>query len=600
MNKKSQITIGLALLIMASLFCGSVNAQVPVTDSQNTKSTIKNWFTNLKESKVVVGTMNTAKKTSAAIGTAKKAVSEYVLENKKKIEEKMAKVKEYKEKAEKYKEDYEKYKAQLDEGIAKAKEMKEQAEQGIQTAKDTAAAAKGVADAAKDKVNSKLGREEGTADGFVAENNVTENLSAAPDNGAQEVSAESSVSAGNAAAQPVVQAKPAVSQVVTSRRPFGSAAASVSGAVGTVSAGSSGTISAAVSGGQIAVAPSAVVKMDNAGIVPVSGAVASVEEAAVNARPQTMAAEETVAGVSGQAALQDAAVKDLTAAPAEMPAEVAQLSAGSQDKDAVAVAPDKAGAAAVSGADNKVIGGKTLSAAPAKAAAVRAVDGKAAVVQSLEIKGRPQAAEPMPAPAVRTLQAVPQQNSDKIKRKSLRRTFTTSSLEGFGQISGAAPVGFAYALELPDDCSDVNNTRVFPRTTCMYCGLSSSKAKSKGAIDECLLSINKESAKAQAYSGRDAPKAYRKGKLEIAAAMIAESYRAANKAETFYDNKVAPIAEAPEAVEQDALANLVEFNKVINEQLNDLMQLYSSKLTLQAYMNYGKYNFKPEEEEDEE
>lgn len=593
MNKKSQITIGLALLIMASLLCGSVNAQVPVTDSQNTKSTIKNWFTNLKESKVVVSTMNTAKKTSAAIGTAKKAVSEYVLENKKKIEEKMAKVKEYKEKAEKYKEDYEKYKAQLDEGIAKAKEMKEQAEQGIQTAKDTAAAAKGMADAAKDKVNSKLGREDGTADGFVAENNVTEDLSAAPDNGAQEVSAESSVSAGSAAAQPVVQAKPAVSQVVTSRRPFGSAAASVSGTVGTVSAGAaggSGTISAAVPGGQIAVAPSAVVKMDNAGIAPVSGAVASVEEAA----------EETAAGVSGQAALQDAAVKDLTASPAEMPTEAAQLSVGSQVKDAVAVASDKAGAAAASGADNKVIGGKTLSAAPAKAAAVRAVDGKASVVQSREIKDRPQAAEPMPAPAVRTLQAVPQQNSDKIKRKSLRRTFTTSSLEGFGQISGAAPVGFAYALELPDDCSDVNNTRVFPRTTCMYCGLSSSKAKNKGAIDECLLSINKESVKAQAYSGRDAPKAYRKGKLEIAAAMIAESYRAANKAETFYDNKVAPIAEAPEAVEQDALANLVEFNKVINEQLNDLMQLYSSKLTLQAYMNYGKYNFKPEEEEDEE
>lgn len=533
MNKKSEIKLGIALLIIASLLCGAAEAQVPVTDSQNTKSTIKNWFTNLKESKVVVSTMQTAKKTSAAIGTAKKAVSEYVVENKRKIEEKMAKVQEYKEKAEKYKKDYEKYKSQLDEGIAKAKEMKEKAEEGIQTAKDAANAAKGMAASAKDMANSKIGA---VSDKLgIEKNNAGE--AAAPE--AQTAAADNETSAagenGAAAATPQMQAPDVASptgspaEVATTRRPFVSGGSAVSTAAGNSAAVTTVGAARPVASG-IAVegaAPNKQIPANAAKLKNVSGV-----------KP---AAAKTLSAVSGAVAVTDKAVAEKTAVKA---------TAGSQ---------------------------------PA-AARVKAV------AQPASLKaGTVSDDEKVSAPA-----------ADKIKRKSLRRTFTTSSLEGSAAVSGLTPVGFAFATELPDDCSDVNNTRLFPRTTCMYCNLSSAKVKEPGVVDECLLDINKESAKAQVYSGRDAPAAYRKGKLEIAAVMIAESYQAANKAETFYDNKVAPIAEAPETVEQDALANLVEFNKVVDEQLNDLLQLYSSKLALQAYLNYGEYNFKPEDEDEDD
>lgn len=601
MNKKSQVTIGLALLIMASLLCGSANALgIPVTDSMNTKSTIKNWFTNLKESKVVVSTMNTAKKTSAAIGTAKKAVSEYVLENKKKIEEKMAKVKEYKEKAEKYKKDYEKYKAELDEGIAKAKEMKEKAEEGIQTAKDTAAAAKGMAetakgmaDAAKDKVSSKLGIEkdgtENSAGGDNAAGSIAENQLS--DGSEPNVLPAAGVTAGTQTAPAVVQKTPSVSKVTASRRPFGGAAVVAGGSPAVVSggaAGLSGSMSVAAPVTQVSGVPADGMVLENVGTA-VKATEAVPAEAAQGRLSGTGAAENSAANT-----LVQSAAKDLAASKAVEPLESAVNKVSALQKvgaSASAVQP-QVQSVAVPVSDVSPVRSNIGQAVRTPAAEAK--------LQVQGVKGRVQDIKEIQVPASGAAQAVPLQNTDKLKRKSLRRSFTTSSLESFGRISSIAPVGFAYALELPDDCSDVNGTRVFSRSTCMYCNLSSAKAKKEGAIDECLLSINAESSKAQAYSGRDAPKAYLKGKLEIAAAMIAESYRAANKAETFYDNKVAPIAEAPEAVEQDALANLVEFNKVIDEQLNDLMQLYSSKLALQAYMNYGKYNFQPEGEENEE
>ncbi len=537
--------LGFALLIMVSVFCGSVHAQIPVTDSQNTKSTIKNWFTNLKESKVVVSTMNTAKKTSAAIGTAKKAVSEYVLENKKKIEEKVAKVKEYKEKVEKYKKDYEKYKAQLDEGIAKAKELKEKAEEGIQTAKDTAAAAKDMADAAKETVNGKIG-------------SVSDKLGIGQDNASAEStpSAGTEVSAaeqtssgvqGNTAA--AVQSKPAVASsavVSTTRRPFGGTGAGVRTSVGSSVAGGVGSVSAALPEADSEAAVTAIMQTDvTAAEMPKKISAKAVAEVA-----EPVADVETLNGKEiGNAALADV-------------------------KEVVPVS-------------------ETVSAK--KSVAVKESVGSKAALQS-----RLKQTDSEEASTFQTIEKTVQPAVDATKRKKLRRTFTTSSLEGGARINASVPVAFAYAAELPDDCSDVNNTRLFPRTVCMYCGLSSSKVKESGTVDECLLDINLESSKAQEYSGRDAPLTYRKGKLEIAAAMIAESYRAANKAETFYDNKVAPIAEAPEGVEQDALANLVEFNKVVDEQLNDLLQLYSSRLALQSYLNYGKYRFKPEDAEDDE
>ena len=334
MNKKSRIKIGSALLIIAFLFCGLANAQVPVTDSQDTKSTIKNWLTNIKESKVVVSTMNTAKKTSAAIGTAKKAVSEYVLENKKKIEVKMAKVKEYKEKVEEYKKEYEKYKAQLDEGIAKAKELKAQAEGAIQTAKDTvqtakdtAAAAKGMAEMAKDKVSSKLGIENG-GDDYVVEESVPASISEASVNTAA-VTLNNPTPRIAANAQAVSKVGAVAAKVASSRRPFNSVTGAVS-ATANINAASVEAISMA--------APAVNATMENA---PIMGAAQlSVGEADL----KKVAPQAIVADIAAKAEVQSDVVakntnqpelksEELTAKPREV--NKAQFDAVKLDKNSI-------------------------------------------------------------------------------------------------------------------------------------------------------------------------------------------------------------------------------------------------------------------------
>lgn len=171
-------------LVLLSIIEGIAvaHAQAIVSDTQSTAKTIKQWFTEVKESKTVVSTMQTIQKTNAAIGTAKKSVSEYVLENKEKLEEKIAKVQEYKRNAEEYKKEYDAYKKQLDENIAKAKELKEQAETGIETAKETASAAKDAASSAIDAAQDKVGiSSEGEEPGSSAPSEVSENATSAND-----------------------------------------------------------------------------------------------------------------------------------------------------------------------------------------------------------------------------------------------------------------------------------------------------------------------------------------------------------------------------------------------------------------------------------
>lgn len=60
--------------------------------------------------------------------TPKKGVSEYVIKNKEKAEEKLKKLNEYKKQAEEYKKEYDEYKKMLDENIEAAQKLKAEAE----------------------------------------------------------------------------------------------------------------------------------------------------------------------------------------------------------------------------------------------------------------------------------------------------------------------------------------------------------------------------------------------------------------------------------------------------------------------------------------
>lgn len=157
MGRLNNAGIGLAALIAAAVWVPSVWASgIPVADAPSAVNTTKDFMQRVKESKFVMDTVKMANKTSAAIGDAKKSVSEYVVKNKEKIEKKVEKVKKYKEQAEEYKKQYDEYKAQVEDGIEKAKDLKEQAEAGIETAKETVDTAQQAAGAVGDIAQSKI------------------------------------------------------------------------------------------------------------------------------------------------------------------------------------------------------------------------------------------------------------------------------------------------------------------------------------------------------------------------------------------------------------------------------------------------------------
>ena len=73
-------------LLIFFLIPNIVQAQIPVADAPSVKNSIQSWFESIKESQFVISTTNTIAKTSSAIGAVKSTISEYVLENKRKIE----------------------------------------------------------------------------------------------------------------------------------------------------------------------------------------------------------------------------------------------------------------------------------------------------------------------------------------------------------------------------------------------------------------------------------------------------------------------------------------------------------------------------------
>ena len=133
----------IALMSASMLYVPKAEAMIPVIDGTSIANTIKDWMNNIKETKLVTDTVAFANKTSAAIGDAKKSVSEYVIKNKEKAEEKLKKLNEYKKQAEEYKKEYDEYKKMLDENIEAAQKLKAEAEAKLAEAQEMKASVEG-------------------------------------------------------------------------------------------------------------------------------------------------------------------------------------------------------------------------------------------------------------------------------------------------------------------------------------------------------------------------------------------------------------------------------------------------------------------------
>ena len=533
MGRLNYAGIGFAAVVAASVWVPSVRATgIPVADAPSAANTTKDFLQRVKESKFVMDTVKMANKTSAAIGDAKKSVSEYVVKNKEKIEKKLEKVKEYKEQAEEYKKQYDQYKAQLDEGIAKAKELKDQAEEGIEQAKETvdtakqaAGAVKGMAQNKIDGIADKTGLDLGSSSGSSNSGNTTTSGSSAASS--DFVSGSSSGTPSSTPASSAPRGKtpaPAVNVPVSSRTAFG------------------GTPAPAAD-----LAPITVESQ-----VPMTiGAAAAGQEANVVEENANTQINNVVSGLQ-----QDPSPE--AAATAQQ--DLQQIKSDSlQELNAIK-----------SESDEQLKSAKE--------------ELKAAKKEQRQLK--------------------------KQQKSSTRRSFTTSSLSPFnGQVFAAAttagfsPLAFAFDLgemgiKLPDGGTDVNGTFIIPSTISMTCdGLSSADAQKEGTMDNCLVAkINDKTRGAQAFEAQDMTATYIQGKKEYAAAYIAEAFIAANDTTYFVEKIIDPVEDASAATTMDNYSNMVELNKAVATAINGLLKIHSADLALQAYDNYGTYQFMSPEE----
>ncbi len=488
MGRINYARIGFAVLIAATVWASSVQAAgIPVADAPSAVNTTKDFLQRVKESKFVMDTVNMTNKASAAIGDAKKSVSEYVVKNKEKIEKKLEKVKEYKEQAEEYKKQYDEYKAWVDEKAAKAKEFKEQAEAGIEMAKDTAKTAQQAAGAVKDVAQSKI----------------------------DSVASKAGIDLGGSSSG---------SDMPSS----GSSASSLS-----VSPNSNGAIPAV-----------------------------SVSDSAGSAVPAITAPAPTRTAFGG------------ATAPAIGLAPMATENQISPTDDTSAAVPE---------------------------AAVIEENTNARINNTVD--------QLQQSPSSETAKTT-RQDLQQIK-SSTRRSFKTSSLWPDTENSyisvatsgGNRPLAFAFDLsemgiKLPDGGTDVNGTFIIPQTISMTCGgLSSADAQKKDAIDNCLVKeINDKTRGAQINETQDMTATYIQGKKEFAAAYIAEAFIAANDTTYFVEKIIDPVEDASATTTMDNYSNMVELNKAVATAINGLLKIHSANLALQAYDNYGAYQFMSPEE----
>lgn len=522
-------------------FCAEeVQAQAVVTDTQSTGKTVKQWFTEVKESKTVVGTMQTVQKTSTAIGTAKKSVSEYVVANKEKLEEKIAKVQEYQKKAEEYKKEYDQYKKQLDENIAKAKELKEQAEDGVETAKETASATKEVAgstlDAAKEKagISTDKGQEEKVDAGAEVEADTTDVTDAATDTNESVLTDIRT----NTKKEDAIETDPTSSRIPFEGDNTGTDAAGTD-AAGTDAAGT-----------------------DAAG----TDAAGTKIEMTNNELSSILTEEEK--NTFNQLESKDSLSEEETQKLNALKAKIVQT----QDKNSSRTATTAS------------------KATDAETAIMEAKIDKLQEKATIDSAKTKEAKDILPTATAKPSVVVP------TERIQLRKAFTTSSFHRSETLMFAKVA----MLNLPDGGTDVNGTINIPKALSLYCGLNSGDVLETGKLDDCLLKLNKERQSAQLFSGSDAPKVYNQTLAQYVAASMAEAYKARQDADSFEENFIDAVDFAPEVDAQAVYDNIVELNKAIDMQMNGLLKVFSSQLMVQSLYNYGSYSFVPTEDGDED
>lgn len=551
------------------------NAIVPTADVPGTTQAateVGNTANNVQESATQVSQYQ---KTMAAMGTAKKSVSDYITKQKEKLQKKMEKLQKYKEQVEEYKAKAEaykaeaeakiaeakEYKAQIEDGIEQAKEYKAQAEDAIDTAKNAGAIAKGMASAATDKVSGVV--DSAKAKAGIENNSNTDNEASA--DVADEPASVKTASQANIVDTPVV---------APTRRPIATSEPAVSS--GSLSSGAavSGAVSGslAVSGGS----PAALVNNDTGSLSAVSTAGGMVDSL-------TGQSAEVVAPALDAAPV----VAKLSAAEAEAKAAGNLEDAGKLLKKAEEY--EAKAAEAEEKYDEKTAKYETRAAQKIK----KEIDKTNAALK----KETGQTMEEYDT--MKNLQEFKEKVAVPQTSRPTRASFKTSF--GYGKIHTSYPLAFASLGSMKSGTTE-DGVLIVPESLSMYCKLDYEKAAEKGAMDKCLKQVNAiaRSEITDDISKKDIDDAYKdlhNGLVEYLTAAYFEAMDVYNESLTFKNKKVDPVltAEAPDV--QSAWIYAKEMNQILGTRINALNKLWSRSLGVKTYLSYTSEGLRASEDE---
>lgn len=563
-----------------------VRAQIPTLDIPGTiqaATEVGNTLNNVKES---ITQVEQYQKTMSAIGTAKKTVTEFITNQKEKLQEKMEKIQEYKERVEEYKVKAEAYKAEIEDRVNQAKEKidevkdtVDEARDKINEVKDQAESIKGqvsdVIDAAKSKVASaKEQMDEACADPeSEACTQATEAYTEL-----ENAQAEMEDACSDPESEACKQVTEAYNQAVTA-----------------LDAKEQAKNSAVASAQAIATAGTAAEIVDTPVAQPSRQLIAGIVSSTA----------ETTSGIEATAASAQAG----TAATAQKVQSAAQAVEAAGSTKAVS-------SAAVGSAAVKTDAAVATTTSPAKATAVTAIPartGTAAAVKTVSPQTMPlkAATEAVSAAgqsvkqdantAVESIVPTKSLNAAPAVQRPTRATFKTSF--GYGRIRQVYPLAFAsLSLDIGESQGGVtaNNVLVVPEAVSLECdNLNFEDAAEDGNMDKCLRQLNdKALSKVSDETSKteivDAEKALNNGLAEYMAAAYFEAMNIYNESITFKNNVIDPAitAEVPDV--QTAWKYSLDVSTSMGTRINALSRMWARSLTMKTYKLYQEKGLRTE------
>lgn len=582
-----------------------VRAQIPTLDIPGTiqaATEVGNTLNNVKES---ITQVEQYQKTMSAIGTAKKTVTEFITNQKEKLQEKMEKIQEYKERVEEYKVKAEAYKAEIEDRVNQAKEKIDEVKDTVNEVKDTVTS---TVDEAKDKINEVKDQAEsikGQVSDVIdaAKSKVAsakeqmDEACADPESEACTQATEAYTELENAQAEmesacsdpeseACMQATGVYNRADVAVGTANQDASTVNVQTGELNVASTQTTATAGMAAEIVDTPVAQPSRQ-----PIAGIVSSTAEATSGIEATAVSAQ---AGTAATAQKVQSAAQAVEAAGSTKAVSSAAAGSTAVKTDATVttkVSPAKATAATA-------IPARTGTAAAVKTVSPQTMPLKAAT-EAVSVSG--QSIKQDANTAVESIVPTKSLNAAPAVQRPTRATFKTSF--GYGRIRQVYPLAFAsLSLDIGESQGGVtaNNVLVVPEAVSLECdNLNFEDAAEDGNMDKCLRQLNdKALSKVSDETSKteivDAEKALNNGLAEYMAAAYFEAMNIYNESITFKNNVIDPAitAEVPDV--QTAWKYSLDVSTSMGTRINALSRMWARSLTMKTYKLYQEKGLRTE------